>query len=94
MGLYKQALIDSDSVQSNSETITSTSNCSTLEELQEFIDRSYQDVSLRSDIHKNNISFVENINSSTPFKSIVADCSTPTVLRNDFVLLEKISNSQ
>ena len=64
-------IIDSDSVQSKCEAMASTSDCSTLEELQEFIDRSYRDVSLRNDMY----TLAENIESSTPFKSSAADRS-------------------
>ena len=46
MSAAGRIIIDSDSVQSKCEAMASTSDCSTLEELQEFIDRSYRDISL------------------------------------------------
>ena len=41
------------------------------------INKSYRDVSLRNDIYKNNTSFAESINCSTPLKSCATDHSTP-----------------
>ena len=65
-------VIDRDSVESECEVVTHTSDISTLEELQDIVDRSYQGVLPRNG--NVNVSFAQTIDSSTPFRSREADC--------------------
>ena len=65
-------VIDRDSVESECEAVTHTADISTLEELQEIVDRSYQGMLPRNG--NVNVSFAQTIDNSTPFRSRAAEC--------------------
>jgi hypothetical protein len=65
-------VIDRDSAESECEAVTHTTDISTLEELQEIVDRSYQGMLPRNG--NVNVSFAQTIDSSTPFRSRAAEC--------------------
>ena len=65
-------VIDRDSVEAECEAVTHTADISTLEELQEIVDRSYQGMLPRNG--NVNVSFLQTIDNSTPFRSRAAEC--------------------
>lgn len=68
-----RTVMDCDGVELNCKVVTPAIAGSTLEELQEFIDRSFQNVLPQND--NVNISFAQTIDSSTPYKTRATDCS-------------------